>query len=104
MVVELKADALRVYILGKDYKKGDVFAQKIGNGYRFYSNDPLYPITPWVGVHNAVDGSGDPFANIGALDAWVADNVNVTSYPAPPASGTFVLTSTDGVLSWEGAS
>lgn len=139
-MVELRSDEHRLFIGGKIFVKTNVFADKINDGFRFYSKDPLYPITAYVNIHNAVDGDGNPFANFDALESWVEDNVNTQGQagpkgdkgdpgeqgpqgeqgpegpegpqgeqgppgdpgiPAPPASGTFVLTATDGVISWE---
>lgn len=100
-MTSLSTDGVRVLIGGKAYLKSDVYAQEINEGFRFYSKDPLYPITAYLNIHNTVDGSGNPFANFAALQSWVAANVNSLAIPAPPATGTFVLTATDGVISWE---
>lgn len=100
--VTLGATALLLLIAGNTYVKGSVYAKEEGDGYRFYSKDPLYPITTWVSVQNAVDEDGNPFANLAALKTWVEDNVNVEplQIPAPPAEGAFVLESNDGVVAW----
>ncbi|WP_257657700.1 hypothetical protein [Parapedobacter lycopersici] len=100
-MTSLTTDGVRVIIGGKAYLKSDVYAQEINEGFRFYSKDPLYPITPYLNIRNTVDGAGNPFANFAALKSWVAANVNALAIPAPPDSGTFVLTATDGVISWE---
>lgn len=44
------------------------------------------------------DGTRNPFYAPVPVDYRDADAVEI---PDPPAEGTFVLTSTDGVLSWE---
>lgn len=100
-MTSLATDGVRVIIGGKAYLKSDVYAQEINEGFRLYSKDPLYPITSYLNIHNTVDGDGEPFTNFAALKAWVDGNVNSLAIPAPPATGTFVLTATDGVISWE---
>lgn len=100
-MTSLSSDGVRVLIGGKAYLKSDVYAQEINEGFRLYSKDPLYPITSYLNIHNTVDGERISFANFAALQSWVAANVNALAIPAPPDTGTFVLTATDGVISWE---
>lgn len=100
-MTSLSTDGVRVLIGGKAYLKSDVYAQQINQGFRFYSKDPLYPITSYLTVRNTADEDGEPFANFAALQSWVSANVNSLAIPAPPEEGTFVLTATDGVISWE---
>lgn len=104
----LSTDAERIFINGKDFLKGDVFAKTEGDGFRLYAKDPLYPITTHLSIHTAAKLVGDvvtPFANDAALETWVGENVlnigNLVLVPAPPSTGTKMLVSTDGVLSWE---
>lgn len=90
-MVTFNTEGNRVFIDGKSYMKGDIYAKLINTGYEFYANDPLKKILNWVSFNNAVDGSsGNAFTSISEFTTWVNSNLFIQ----PTASGVQSVTGT----------